>query len=120
MLKTHEETQTTTVVVVDDILCNKCGQSIRMVPANGWLNPPFDWLRPNVNGMECVTIDKSWGFSSTRDMTRQYVNLCEPCWDDMCETFVIPPDVTDCYGDSFIEDDPQLSLFSDEDLFPDF
>lgn len=108
MLKTHKEVETRTVEIIDDIICNKCGKSITQVPHN-------QMLSPDVANMECVSIRKSWGFWSKKDMLTQNVDICEPCWDLFCETLAVPPAETDYDGTPF-EEDPQLSLFTFDEM----
>ncbi len=115
MLKTHKEIETNEVIIIDDIICNKCGKSISTVPQNHY---GLSFMgSPDIGSMECVTVDKCWGFYSKKDLTRQQIDICEPCWDEFCETLVIPPRETDYSGLDFEqEDDPQLMLFTDEEL----
>jgi len=106
MLKTRRETETHEVVVIDDVICNKCGKSIRYVPNN---------MGASIFALEYVTVDHSWGYNSNKDMSTQQVHICEPCWDSFCATLAVPP--TEGF-DGGGEDPPasQLYLFSQVEL----
>jgi hypothetical protein len=108
MKKTHKEIETREVVILDDVICNGCGKSIRTAPHRGWVSP-------HITDLDFVQIVKSWGFCSGKDMLTQHVDICEPCWDKFCETLAIPPTLTDHTGWTS-EEEPLLSLFTEDEL----
>lgn len=69
------------VVVIDDILCNQCGQSCRVPEAAE--KREFDCLDANVN----------WGYHSSKDLETHKWHLCETCYDALIATFAIPPSI---------------------------
>lgn len=71
--------------VVENILCNKCGQSI---------------LEKCENYPEYAKMEASWGYDSKKDMTEFSAHICENCCDAYTDTFVIP-----VYGYEYVYDD---------------
>ena len=59
------------------IYCNKCGRPICMEEA--------------VEKSDYLRIEKNWGYFSNKDGICQNVNICEECYDELVETFEIPP-----------------------------
>lgn len=60
------------------IYCNKCGMKI--CTEEQMLKTSF------------LTITKEWGyFSHGKDGMLHSMDICEPCYDSLAESFVIPP-----------------------------
>lgn len=80
MLRMKRVKRETEVDIVDGVICNFCGQEIQ----EGWRDPDgsFD--------AECVTVDKTWGYFSKKDMTQQRAHICESCWDGLCGQMKVP------------------------------
>lgn len=61
------------------IYCNKCGRII----CQSDLKDKTSFL----------TIRKEWGyFSEGKDGTEQYMDICEPCCEELVKSFAIPPE----------------------------
>lgn len=63
------------------VFCNQCGKELKKI--NGILHEDGLFVR------------KDWGFFSDKDLQIHKFNLCESCYDDMIEKFVIPITVED-------------------------
>lgn len=63
--------------VISDVICNACGKSC-IVESFG-----------DEKLIECVTIDKLWGWGSRKDGAVEKAHICEDCWDKFARTFVI-------------------------------
>lgn len=61
----------------DEIYCNCCGKPIMKTTLK---NVPMDYLH----------IEKSWGYFSSKDLTRHIFNVCEKCYDKWVASFNIP------------------------------
>ena len=73
---------------VDDVICNKCGQSV-VLDAHG----EYEW--------EAIDISHTFGYWSTgRDGDQYAANLCESCYIEFIDTFTVPPEISNYYGDS--------------------
>lgn len=61
------------------VYCNCCGKEIR--------------IRENTQIAleDYVVIDKSWGYFSEKDGTRQKINICESCFEAWVKTFAVAP-----------------------------
>lgn len=110
MLKTHTEVESVEYVVVDDIICNKCGHSTALSVKKG--------MRHGSDGFrDYAELRVDWGYYSKKDMTTQTAHVCEDCWDTFCSSFVIAPSVA-CYGPGYREveanESGQLELFPGE------
>jgi hypothetical protein len=66
MIKTVKAERVIVEDLVEDILCNICGESCR------------DRMAMNYEYMTCQA---SWGFDSTRDTYTTVFHVCEPCYD---------------------------------------
>lgn len=97
MQKFKTVTRTVEEQIVDEVICNLCGKTLAFV---------LDGYDP-----DCVQIRKTWGFSSGKDMTQQSADICEPCWDALCEKMKVQ--VTESHWM-----DP-IAPIDDEDLLPD-
>lgn len=80
MIKDHTEVKEVEEVVVDDIICNKCGKSCRE--------------NSNYQGLIEKTITGCYG-SVLGDQTSITFSLCEYCLMDLFKTFAIPPEIFD-------------------------
>jgi hypothetical protein len=72
------------VTVIDDILCNKCGNSCRGV------DPSFDW-----EGLIEVGIIGGYGSTHLGDGNSYEFSLCESCLIALFQTFKHNPKVPD-------------------------
>lgn len=61
------------------IICNKCGKVIKL---NGDVA---------LEGIFGVRYD--WGYYSKKDTEKHIFDLCEDCYDEMLENFIIPVDI---------------------------
>jgi hypothetical protein len=86
MQKFHKEVETHEVVVLDDVICNVCGESCFTKPHLG-----FTDLKPE--NLAYIEINHVWGFCSHKDMDQHFAHICEPCWDKFCATFKVPVQV---------------------------
>lgn len=78
MLKIKKVKKEIEVDVVEDVYCNMCGD----------VCPGF--RTQNGHEVECVSIHKVWGYNSSKDMVEQRMELCEKCWDWICDRCLIP------------------------------
>ena len=46
-----------------------------------------------VEKTDYLRIEKSWGYFSNKDGNIIKINICEECYDEMVENFLIPPTV---------------------------
>lgn len=63
------------------VICNKCGKELES--KNGILHE------------DGLFVTKDWGYFSGKDLKVHKFNLCEKCYDEMIENFVIPVEVED-------------------------
>lgn len=61
---------------VDKVICNKCGKEISS--RNGCLTE------------DVLQVEKRWGYPSEKDNEVHTFDLCETCYDEWVETFLIP------------------------------
>lgn len=61
------------------VICNKCGRELQI--ENGILHE------------DGLFVTKDWGYFSKKDLKVHKFNLCEKCYDEMIEDFVIPVEV---------------------------
>lgn len=61
------------------VMCNKCGKELKCV--DGILHE------------DGLFVTKDWGYFSRKDLSVHRFNLCEACYDQMTEEFVIPVEV---------------------------
>lgn len=87
MYKTKTIKHEIDVTLITDVICNSCGEACK-------------GFRNQDGGMEaeCVTVDKTWGYFSGKDMVRQVAHLCEDCWDSLTENWKVPPTEMDRLG----------------------
>ena len=62
--------------VVDKIVCNKCGKEI--IVENGIMKE------------DVFSAEKRWGYFSEKDNELHRFDLCEACYDEVIESFLIP------------------------------
>lgn len=62
---------------ITDVYCNACGMKIEVIP------------KANIN-KEYLSIEKEWGYFSNKDFMLHSFAICEKCYDQWVETFVIP------------------------------
>lgn len=62
-----------------DIYCNACGAKMEVIP------------QANVCE-EYLSIKKEWGYFSSKDFMMHSFTVCEKCYDQWINTFVIPID----------------------------
>ena len=60
-----------------DIYCNACGKRLKAIP------------KANVC-KEHLSINKEWGYFSGKDFMVHSFIICEQCYDNWTDTFVIP------------------------------
>lgn len=64
---------------VQKIVCNKCGKEIAVS-----------------NGCEqsgVFSVDHTWGYFSEKDGERHCFDLCEKCYDELLNSFLIPAEI---------------------------
>lgn len=61
---------------VEKIICNKCGKEI--IVKNG------------MSEEDVLSVEKRWGYFSSKDNEVHGFDLCEECYDRWIETFAIP------------------------------
>lgn len=57
--------------------CNCCGELIKQIDHIG-------------NYMDHFQVEKTWNYFSKKDLTKHSFTLCEKCYDQFIQTFVIP------------------------------
>jgi hypothetical protein len=73
----RDRTKSITEKVVDDILCSKCGNSLKIV---------ISGIDSGYNGL---IVDQKWFYGSKKDGERHTFQLCEDCYDDIVESNII-------------------------------
>ena len=73
------KTITKEVEEVDDIFCNKCGESL--------------WHHYNFCGLESTYIQGCYGSPILDDGSAYKFSLCEACLDELFKTFKIPVEI---------------------------
>lgn len=63
------------------IICNKCGKEIQA--AGGVLSE------------DMLAVEKRWGYFSEKDNRKDRFELCEKCYDELVESFLIPIETED-------------------------
>ncbi len=58
------------------VICNKCGRELKKV--NGILHE------------DGIFVTKDWGYFSKKDLRIHKFNLCEACYDELAESFLVP------------------------------
>ncbi len=73
-IKTHKEQFIASQDIIDDIICNCCGESITELDQNS------DYLH----------IEKDWGYFSPFDLENHKFDICDKCYTSFIGTFKIP------------------------------
>jgi ribosomal-protein-alanine N-acetyltransferase len=61
------------IQVVEKYICNRCGKEMAEE--------------------DMLSVDKRWGYFSTRDNEVHHFDLCEKCYDEIVATFQIPIEI---------------------------
>lgn len=61
---------------LSDIFCNRCGKKIQVI--NG------------VPEEDVLSVEKRWGYFSSKDNEVHRFDLCEDCYDELLSSFRIP------------------------------
>lgn len=64
---------------VNKIVCNKCGREIPV--ANGRAEEGV------------FNVDYTWGYFSEKDGEKHSFDLCEACYDEMLDSFMVPAEI---------------------------
>lgn len=83
MIKSHQAEVTKEELIIDDVICNCCGNPIHK----------FITYEPVID--DYLDINKSWGYFSKHDMERHKCQICEDCCIKIASTFKIPIEVTE-------------------------
>lgn len=75
MIKTDKKMQETDVVI--EVVCNICGKSLK-TDDHGYFE-------------DFIHLEKTWGYTSSKDGTTEVVDICEDCWEEMKEKFRVKP-----------------------------
>ncbi|MGV8173304.1 MAG: hypothetical protein ACP5M6_03765 [Methanobrevibacter sp.] len=78
MIKSHIENVIKQEEVVDDVICNMCGNKVS---------------RSLGEICDHVHVVQSWGYFSNKDTERHTFDLCEDCYDKIVGQFKIPVDI---------------------------
>jgi hypothetical protein len=65
--------------VIDEIICNKCGQAFKVGPYGGF------------EGLEEAEVTGGYGSNHIGDGNRYRFSICEKCLLELFQTFVVPP-----------------------------
>ena len=66
---------------LEDIICNKCGKSVKIFIDREHKHYNYEGLRAHIHS----------GFGSKNDGMDIYFDLCDDCLIKLMETFVVPP-----------------------------
>jgi len=86
MIKSHKETQVEEKDVVDDFVCNNCGNSCK------------DKCGINHEGLLETSVCGGYA-AKLGDMVEYKFSICEDCLKEMFEKFVIAPEKIDHFGE---------------------
>lgn len=73
-MKVHKGVQVSRAVV-SEIICNRCGKNIEKDAVG--------------NFVDCLSVDKRWGYGTTIDNEEHSFDLCEDCYKDIIATFKV-------------------------------
>lgn len=65
-----------------ELYCNRCGKKVRVCG--------------DIPQEDVFHVEKTWGYFSEKDGTRHQWDLCEKCYKDVINGFVIPVEEMDC------------------------
>ena len=80
-MKVYKKT-TKQVEIVDDIICNKCGESLKVFLGNTGVHDFY--------GMAEVTVSGGYESEHIEDLTEYSFALCEKCLVELFKSFKIP------------------------------
>ena len=83
MVKSHKAKKMQEIKIVDEVICNCCGQPIKK---DEWNNSHF---------YDHIHISKNWGYFSNHDGETHKLDICEECCEKLLETFKIKPEITE-------------------------
>lgn len=63
------------------MICNKCGKKLE--------------CKDGILHEDGLFVTKEWGYFSDKDLQVHRFNLCERCYDELMESFVVPAEVSD-------------------------
>ena len=79
MIKSHYEETTVEQEIIDDVICNCCGQPIK---------------RPYGRTLDdYIHITKQWGYASDYENETHNIDLCEDCYKNIIKKFKIRPNI---------------------------
>ncbi|MDF2820971.1 MAG: ribosomal-protein-alanine acetyltransferase [Clostridiales bacterium] len=71
--------------VIDEILCNMCGQIVTSQKLG------------TENSKDYISISKKWGYFSQKDGQTHRIDICEECYDKLVKQFAIPPSIKEYF-----------------------
>ena len=74
---------------VTDLICNKCGSSLKIYLYNHNTNKEEPW---NFCGLEEVSIEGVYNSKEIPDGTKYIFSLCEKCTKELIDSFKLPPE----------------------------
>jgi Zn finger protein HypA/HybF involved in hydrogenase expression len=87
MIKSHEEvvqkTETIIETVIDEITCNCCGKTVKTIE----YTDDFKVVE------ETFDVKQLWGYHSEFDTQLHRFNVCQKCYTEWINKFVIPIDI---------------------------
>lgn len=81
--------KTIEVEYTEDLICNKCGESLKHI-----ITTDGDF---NFCGLEEITVNGCYGSDPLEDLVSYTFSLCEKCLDDLFKSFKIPVEKKDYY-----------------------
>jgi hypothetical protein len=83
MIKSHTEVLTNAQEVIDDVICNCCGNPINKTRTMGRNTILYDYL----------DVTQLWGYLSSHESELHKCQICEDCCMKIASTFKIPVDI---------------------------
>lgn len=65
---------------IEKILCNKCGKEILVCQG--------------IPQEDVLEVEKRWGYFSHKDNRIDHFDLCEDCYDELVDSFLIQAEIT--------------------------
>jgi len=81
-----KEMETKDIEVITDVICNKCGDSLRLYSGGKWYN---------YGGVIEATVEGCYESKYITDGTLYKFSLCEKCFDELRRTFKIDCSIED-------------------------